>query len=100
MAANKDNAMNITDTTAPVSKQTVEGEGGFSRFWNGIAHFIREVLVELKKTNWPSRDELTKFTVVVMVTILVVSIYLFVADTVIGQIATKLFDFGTTSGLR
>lgn len=97
MAANKDNAMNMTDATTPVSKQTVEREGGFSRFWNTITHFLREVLVELKKTTWPSRDELTKFTVVVMVTILVVSIYLFAADSLIGKIATKLFDIGTTS---
>jgi len=94
MAANKDNAMNMTDATTPVSKQTVEREEGFL---NKITHFLREVLVELKKTTWPSRDELTKFTVVVMVTILVVSIYLFAADSIIGQIATKLFDIGTSS---
>ena len=91
MAANKDNAMNTTDTTTTMAKPRIEGEGIFARMWHTIVHFLREVQVELKKTSWPTRDELTKFTIVVMVTIVIVSLFLFVSDLVIGQIANRLF---------
>ena len=92
MAANKDDAMNMTATTASIpSKPAIQREGLFPRLWHRLTHFLREVQVELKKTSWPTRNELTKFTIVVIVTIVVVSIYLFIVDLVFGQIAGQLF---------
>lgn len=66
-----------------------------------VARFLREVQIELVKTSWPSRDELTKFTAVVMITIVAVALYLAIADTAVGLLASKLFqiDNGST-GLR
>lgn len=79
MTVNNDDALNSVAAQQPVSEQQAEqGPGPIAR----LKHFLREVHVELKKTNWPSRDELTKFTVVVLVTILAVTLYLYASDTV------------------
>jgi len=42
--------------------------------------FLREVRVELKKVTWPSRKQTIGSTVVVLVLVLLISIYLGVAD--------------------
>jgi|GEM_PF-263491 len=91
MAASKDNAMNMIESTTPPSRPTIARENYFSRLWHLITHFLKEVEIELRKTTWPTRDELTKFTIVVMITIIVVSVYLGLNDRVIGYIGGKLF---------
>jgi preprotein translocase subunit SecE len=42
--------------------------------------FVRESKDELKKVTWPTREEVTSFTVVVVVTVLVVSFFLWFID--------------------
>ncbi len=45
-----------------------------------IADFVRESKEELKKVTWPDRDEVTSFTVVVIVAVLLVSVFLWFVD--------------------
>jgi preprotein translocase subunit SecE len=47
---------------------------------HSIGKFAREVKVEMKRTNWPTKNELTKMTFVIIATIAAVAIFLFVAD--------------------
>jgi preprotein translocase subunit SecE len=42
--------------------------------------FVSEAKDELRKVTWPSRDEVTSFTVVVVVTIVVISLFLWFID--------------------
>jgi preprotein translocase subunit SecE len=42
--------------------------------------YVREAKDELKKVTWPSRDEVTSFTMVVVVAVLVISIFLWLVD--------------------
>jgi len=42
--------------------------------------FFADSWAELKKVRWPSRKELTSYTVVVLVTILLVTIYFWLLD--------------------
>lgn len=42
--------------------------------------FVSESREELKKVTWPDRDEVTRFTVVVVVAVIVVSIFLWLID--------------------
>lgn len=65
------------------------------RAWQGMWRFFREVRIELKKTNWPSRDELTKYVVVVLMTIFVVAVLLFVLDKGGEFISTRVFKLYT-----
>ena len=48
---------------------------------NQVATFVRESRDELKKVTWPERDEVTSFTVVVIVAVVIVSIFLWIVDT-------------------
>jgi len=38
--------------------------------------FLREVRVEMKKVNWPTRDETVKFTLIVIIASAVVALFL------------------------
>ncbi len=49
---------------------------------NQIVTFVRESRDELKKVTWPEKDEVTSFTMVVIVAILVVAIFLMLVDSV------------------
>ena len=42
--------------------------------------FVREAKDELKKVTWPTRDEVTSFTMVVVVAVLAISIFLWAVD--------------------
>ncbi|MBN2401158.1 MAG: preprotein translocase subunit SecE [Spirochaetes bacterium] len=48
---------------------------------NQVVTFVRESRDELKKVTWPERDEVTSFTVVVIVAVVIVSIFLWIVDT-------------------
>lgn len=49
-----------------------------------VTRYFREVLVELRKVDWPSRQELTAMTIVVVVVLALMSIYLGLWDLVFG----------------
>lgn len=83
MSVNKGNAVN---STAVPTIQAAGEPNFFTRTWRYLGHFLQEVMVELKKTDWPTRNELTKFTVVVMATIVIVAIYLFISDKIAATI--------------
>lgn len=52
--------------------------------------FFREIMAELKKTTWLTKNELIKATVTVLLTITVVSIILFCYDWIAAQIMNFL----------
>lgn len=45
-----------------------------------IAAFIREARDELKKVTWPDRDEVTSFTMVVIISVILISLFLWLVD--------------------
>jgi preprotein translocase subunit SecE len=47
-----------------------------------IRSFFGEVVGELKKSSWPTRKELTDSTIVVVVTVLILGVFVAVADLV------------------
>jgi preprotein translocase subunit SecE len=42
--------------------------------------FLKDVSTEMKRVSWPNRKELTKYTVVVSVTVIFISIFFAIAD--------------------
>ncbi|MBN1495214.1 MAG: preprotein translocase subunit SecE [Spirochaetes bacterium] len=52
--------------------------------------YVRESKDELKKVTWPTRDEVTSFTIVVIVAVLVISFFLWFIDLGLMQITQKL----------
>lgn len=55
-----------------------------------IARFFRQVKAELKKVNWPNRSELSKNTVVVVMTIVALTIFIGAIDLILGTLLTPL----------
>ena len=47
--------------------------------------FLKEVRQELKKVNWPTREELTAYTVVVLVSVVVLTSFVFGLDYVFSK---------------
>ncbi|MFD2369473.1 preprotein translocase subunit SecE [Brevibacillus sp. GCM10020057] len=48
--------------------------------------FFGDVMSELKKVRWPNRKELTTYTLVVMVTVVVMALFFFVVDLGISRL--------------
>ena len=60
-------------------------------FWGRIVQFVRQVIAELKKVVWPTRDELTTFFVVVIVFVLAMMAFSGVVDVITAWLVTKVF---------
>ena len=58
----------------------------------GVAQFSREVRSELRKVAWPSRSETKNYTVVVILTIVVVTAVVAGLDWVFSNSVLELFD--------
>ena len=56
----------------------------------GPAQFVREVRGELRKVAWPTRDEVVKYSVVVLVAVVVLTALIFGLDYVFGEGVLKL----------
>ncbi len=45
-----------------------------------LFEFFKDSREELKKVTWPDRDEVTRFTVVVVITVIFISVFLWLID--------------------
>lgn len=54
--------------------------------------FLKEVQMEVKKTSFPSRNEVINTTSVVVVIVLIFGVYLWVADQIVFSALNKLFE--------
>ena len=51
----------------------------------GIKNFFDEVVVELKKSSWPSRSELSESTVVIILTVIALGVFVATTDVIIEK---------------
>ena len=63
-------------------RQTVEAR---RKERTGFRQFLKEVRQELKKVNWPDRKQLLTYTTVVLVTVVVLTSFVFGLDYIIGK---------------
>lgn len=54
--------------------------------------YVREVQGELKKVNWPTRDEIKNYSIVVLVTLVVMTAITFAFDYSFSKLVLFLFD--------
>jgi preprotein translocase subunit SecE len=52
--------------------------------WVKLTKFLREVRSEMRKVSWPSRKELITYTIVVIITMIVVALFTSVVDVLIS----------------
>lgn len=58
-----------------------------------VRHFIHEVRLEMKKVIWPTQNEVFNTTIIVILTVLFFSVFMFVADIVLSW-AINLIEAG------
>ena len=51
-----------------------------------IVDFFVDIVKEMKKVTWPKKDELRESTVIVNVSCLIFSIFIYFIDQIIGQL--------------
>jgi preprotein translocase subunit SecE len=56
----------------------------------GPVQFLREVRGELRKVAWPTRDDVVKYSIVVLVTVILLTALIFGLDFVFGEGVLKL----------
>lgn len=59
-----------------------------------ILNFLKESYGELKKVNWPSRDDVVSQTILVVVSLMIVSIALAIIDFLSFQVIEKIITLG------
>jgi preprotein translocase subunit SecE len=57
----------------------------------GPGQYVREVRSELKRVHWPSRREVTQYSIVVLIAVTLVTIYIFGLDQLFGQFVFWIF---------
>jgi preprotein translocase subunit SecE len=68
-----------------VSKSDVERQPSPPRQRTRPRQFLREVRGEMKRVAWPSRKEVTSYSIVVLVTVALLMTYVFGLDSVFSQ---------------
>jgi len=48
--------------------------------------FAKEAKEELRKVTWPDRDEVTSFTIVVVITVIMISLFLWLVDSALMKL--------------
>ena len=61
------------------------------RWWESLRQFLGEVVLELKKTTWPSRREVYGTTLVVIVMVIVCSMFLWGVDLILQPMAQWVY---------
>lgn len=56
-----------------------------------IINFFNDVVKEMKKVTWPTKDELKESTIIVIVVCLIIAAFTYVIDMSIAQILKGLF---------
>jgi preprotein translocase subunit SecE len=79
----------LDKTSAPASA-TRRASTQEKRKRTSVRQFLREVRLELKKVDWPNRRELISYTTVVLVTLIVMTTFVFGLDYFFTKTIVKL----------
>lgn len=61
-----------------------------TKWYKRIRPFLREVKAEVKKVTWPSRNEVTNTTIVVVVATFFFGFYLYLMDIIFSWLISKI----------
>ena len=53
---------------------------------NKIIDFFVDIVKEMKKVTWPKKEELRESTIIVIVSCLIFSVFIYFIDQIIGQV--------------
>jgi len=55
-------------------------------WYDGIVNYLRLIRAEMKRVTWPTPTELKSSTVIVVITLVVITMYLWVVDKILAQV--------------
>jgi preprotein translocase subunit SecE len=58
----------------------------------GPVQFLREVRGELRKVAWPTRPEIINYSIIVLITVVVLTIFIATLDFAFGEAVFSLFE--------
>ncbi|MBO1910226.1 preprotein translocase subunit SecE [Sporosarcina sp. 6E9] len=58
-----------------------------------ITGFLKDVVSEMRKVSWPKREQLTKYTIVVLVTVVFMAVYFALTDLGISNLMEWYINF-------
>jgi preprotein translocase subunit SecE len=64
---------------------------------SGLVKFLKDSREELKKVVWPGRDEVVSSTLVVLYSVVIISIFLHMVDSLFEFLFAALVRFGSGS---
>ncbi|KPJ71553.1 hypothetical protein AMJ50_01535 [Parcubacteria bacterium DG_74_3] len=59
------------------------------KFFNKIINFFKEVRLEMKKVNWPTRKETIRYTLIVIAVLTIVALFLGTIDFIFTRFLDK-----------
>ena len=59
---------------------------------NPVTRYLREMIAELRKVSWPSRQEATQLTLIVLVVVTVMSVFLGTLDLIFARFMSFLLS--------
>jgi preprotein translocase subunit SecE len=94
IAKPKEKAKREGDTMRPTRSETGGSSGSRSpereHRENGLVRTFREIRSEMKKVVWPTREETTRLTIVVILVSLIISLLLAASDFIFTYLLTLL----------
>lgn len=57
-----------------------------------VSQFLKEVRLELRRVNWPSRREVMSYSVVVLVAVSLLTLFVALLDQAFGQLVLWMFQ--------
>ncbi len=65
-------------------------ENWFTRRWNGLKSWAHDMKIELKKVHWPTRDELVKACISVLLCVAIIGVFVWVLDGLAAAVISAL----------
>jgi preprotein translocase subunit SecE len=81
----------VSDTTTATSGSGKSGGKSEPGFFGRIGRYYRQVVAELRKVVWPTRQQLITYTGVVLVFVLIMMAIVAAEDALFGRIAIEVF---------
>jgi len=72
-------------------QRRMDGSSRPRRERTSVAQFMREVRLELRRVNWPSRREVASYSLVVLVAVSLLTLFVALIDQLFGQFVLQVF---------
>lgn len=92
MADKEEKAVQETAAASKPAKEKAKKPNAFARAWKRTTRYFREMKSELKKVVWPTRKQVIRNTIVVILVVLVVGILIWLFDWLAAAVVKALVN--------